>query len=137
MHDALLVRGLERVGDLPRDRQRLVERDGATRDALRQVLALDELHHQSDGAAGVLEPVDAGDVRVIERREHFRFTLEARQPLAVAGDVGGQHLDGDFAFQLRIARAIHRAHSSFAEQRDDVVGAEARPGRDVQWRARL
>ena len=26
MDDALLVRGFERVGDLPRDRQRLVER---------------------------------------------------------------------------------------------------------------
>ena len=34
MDDALLVRRLERLGDLPRDRQRLVERDRAARDAI-------------------------------------------------------------------------------------------------------
>ena len=34
--DALLVRGLERVGDLPRDRQGVLERNRAARNALRQ-----------------------------------------------------------------------------------------------------
>ena len=45
--DALLVRGLERLGDLARDRQRLVERQSAPR-SIRcgQVLALDQLHHE-------------------------------------------------------------------------------------------
>ena len=38
MDDALLVRRFEGVGDLLRDRQRLIERDGSARDALRQVL---------------------------------------------------------------------------------------------------
>ena len=51
MDDALLVRGLERVGDLPRDRQRLVHRNGTARDARGEVLALDELHDErADGA---------------------------------------------------------------------------------------
>ena len=34
MDDALLVRGLERVGNLPRDRQRSSSGIGAARDAL-------------------------------------------------------------------------------------------------------
>ena len=34
MDDALLVRGFERLGDLPRDRQRFVERQRPARDAL-------------------------------------------------------------------------------------------------------
>ena len=34
MDDALLVRGFERLGDLPRDRQRLGERKRALRDAI-------------------------------------------------------------------------------------------------------
>ena len=46
MNDPLLVRRFERLGDLLRDRQRLVERDRAARDPLREVLALDELHHE-------------------------------------------------------------------------------------------
>jgi hypothetical protein len=46
MDDALLMRGFERLRDLLRDRQRLVEWNRATRDALRQILAFDEFHHQ-------------------------------------------------------------------------------------------
>ena len=48
MDDALLVRGLERLGDLPRDRQCLVERDRTTGDAFGQVVALHEFHHERD-----------------------------------------------------------------------------------------
>ena len=54
--DALLVRGLERLGDLPRDRQRLGERHRAARDVRREVLALDELHHERANAVRFLEP---------------------------------------------------------------------------------
>ena len=46
MDDALLVRGFERVGNLPRDRQRFVERNGAAGDSLRQILALDQFHDE-------------------------------------------------------------------------------------------
>ena len=46
MNDPLLVRGFERVRDLLRDRQGFVDRDRAARDPLREVLALDELHHE-------------------------------------------------------------------------------------------
>ena len=44
--DPLLVRGFERLGDLLRDGQRVVERHGSARDALRQIVAFDELHHE-------------------------------------------------------------------------------------------
>ena len=42
--DALLVRLLERLGDLPRDRERLVDRDRPALQPLGEVLAGDELH---------------------------------------------------------------------------------------------
>ena len=51
MDDALLVRGFERLGDLPRDRQRVGERHRALRDALREGLALDQFHHERVDAA--------------------------------------------------------------------------------------
>ena len=56
MDDALLVRGFERLGDLRRDRQRLIERDRATRDALREILALDEFHHEGGHAPASSRP---------------------------------------------------------------------------------
>ena len=58
MDDTLLVRGFERVGNLPGDGQRLVERDGPARDPLRQVLALDQFH---DEGVHVRRPDPAGD----------------------------------------------------------------------------
>lgn len=42
----MLARGFERVGDLLRDGQRLVEGDRATRDALRAIVAFHEFHYQ-------------------------------------------------------------------------------------------
>ena len=52
--------------------------DRAACDALGEVLALDELHHQRRHAAALLEPVDRGDVRMVQRRQRPRL---AREPL--------------------------------------------------------
>ena len=93
MDDALLVCGFECLGDLLRDWQRFINRDRAARNALRQVLALDEFHHQRREVGCLLESVDRGDVGMVEGREDFRFALKARQAIGIAGDRGGQHLD--------------------------------------------
>ena len=92
MDDALLVRGFERVGDLPRDRQRLVERGSGPGDAIReQGLALDQLHHQR-APRRFLEAVDLRDVRMIERGEQARLALEARQALGIVATASGRTL---------------------------------------------
>ena len=81
--DALLVRGFEGLGDLLRDRQRLIERDWPARDALGKIFALDELHDESRAAVGVFESVDGADVRVIQGRQNFSFALKAGQPIGI------------------------------------------------------
>ena len=98
--DALLVRGLERVGNLPRDRQRLGDRRGrvhaagsaATRDPLRERLALDQLEDQAAHAVRLFDAVDRADVRMIQRGEHPRLALEAREPIRVGRERGGRTL---------------------------------------------
>ena len=62
MDDALLVRRFERVGDLPRDRQRLVERDRSAARSAPRASALDQLHHERAHAAGLFEAVNVRDV---------------------------------------------------------------------------
>ena len=59
MDDALLVRGFERLGDLPRDRQRLVERNRPPRDAVGERRSLDELHHERGGRRPSLQAMNA------------------------------------------------------------------------------
>ena len=46
MDDPLLVRRFERLGDLRRHLQRLVDRNGPPRDTVGKCRAFDELHHQ-------------------------------------------------------------------------------------------
>ena len=128
MDDALLMRRLERLRDLLRDRQRLVEWNRATRDALRQIVALDEFHHEGGDARTFFEPVDGGNVRMIQRREDFGLALKARQSVGISGKRGRQDLDGDLTFQLRVRRPIHLAHTAFADRRGDFVDAERVPG---------
>ena len=66
MDDAVLVRRFESLRDLFRDRQCLVERNRAARNPMREVLALDELHHQRTHTSALFQAVDMGDVRVIQ-----------------------------------------------------------------------
>jgi hypothetical protein len=66
MNDPLLVRGLERVCDLPRDRQRFLQRNRSLRDAVGQRRPLDQFQYECLGAVRVLEPVDRCDVRMVQ-----------------------------------------------------------------------
>lgn len=56
---------------------------GALGDPVGERGTLDQLHHERGDPATVLEAVDAGDVRVVERREDFRFALEADEPILI------------------------------------------------------
>ncbi len=122
MDDADFVRSTEAFGDLPSDGKRLVDRKRAAGNAVGQRLALDEFHHQG----AILDSVDLRDVRVVERSEHLRLALEARQALRVGSKEVGQDLDRDLAVQARVARSIHLTHAARAQRADDFVGADPR-----------
>ena len=136
MDDSLLVSRRERLGDLPCNRQRLVERDRSARDAIGQRRAVHVLEHQRRRGAGLLHAVDRGDVRMIEGGQDLRFALEARQAFGVVRHLGQQHLDGDLAFQARVGCPIHGPHAAFAEQGGDLVGPDAGARRDCHVHAR-
>ncbi len=61
---------------------------------------------------------------MIQRRQHPRLALEAREPLWIAREVTRENLDRDLAFQRRIARAIDFAHPARAEQAVHVIRAD-------------
>ena len=133
MNDPLLVRRFEGLRDLPGDGQGVVEWDRTLRDAIRERGPFDELHHERLHAVGFFEAVDGRDVRMVQRREHFRFALESGEPLSVAGHRRRQDLQGDLAFQLRVGGAVDLAHSAYADLGGDLIGTEARAGSEGQW----
>ena len=133
MDDAQLVRGFQGLRDLLRDRQRVGQRDGPMRDALRERLPLDQFEHQRMRGAAVFEPIDRGDARMIERGEHLRFPAKSRQPVGIGDDGGRQNLQRDVAIEPGVASAIHLAHAAGAEKTNDVVGTEAGAGGQCHW----
>ena len=58
-----LVRGLERIGDLPRDGERLGDRQRSALEAIGQRRSFDQLEDQRGDAVGFFEAVDRADVR--------------------------------------------------------------------------
>ncbi len=93
--DPALVRGLERLGDLARDRKRFLERDRPARDPRVQALAFDELHDEDVTPVHGLEGVDRRDAGVIQRGERLRLALETRDAVPVLEELLGQDLDRD------------------------------------------
>ena len=81
------------------------------------------------------EAVNRGDVGVIQRGEHFRFALKAREPIGVSRDGRRQSLDRNLALQLRVRRAVDLAHAAGADGGDHFIGTETRAGSEGQgWR---
>ena len=129
------MRRFERVRDLFRDRERVVDRDRSAGDALRQVLALDQFHHQRSYVVSALsrtlfEPVDGGDVRMIQRGKRLRFTRESRQAVRIVRKRLRQDLDRHVAIQPGIARPVDLPHPPFADRRGDFV--DTKPGIGVK-----
>ena len=80
----------------------------------------------------VLDAVDRGDVRMIQRREQARLALEAREPLGIGGERRRQDLDRDVAAEPGVARAVDLAHAARAERCHHLVDAEPRTGGERQ-----
>ena len=135
MDDALLVRGVERFGDLTRGLQCVLDWKGTGLQPICQRGALDELEDQALEPLGVFHPVDGGDVLVVERRQKFGFALEPGQTLGISQERFREDLDGDIALQSGIACPIDLSHAARSDERDDFVGPETRPDgqRHVLW----
>ena len=123
--DALLVGRFERLGELQEQRKRFVERKRPSGQALRQRLALDELHDEDLLTFELLEPVERGDTGVVERGEKLGLTLEPRQALSILSESLKQHFDGYVAPKLFVPSPIDLPHPALSEQIDDFEGADS------------
>ena len=118
----------ERFRDLLGDGQRFFDRYGSIAfHALCSVSLGNQFHDQGMRGAGLFEAVDRGNVGMIQRRQHFRFALKTRDPLAIMRHCFRQDFDGHVAPELGVLRLIHLAHAARANLRADFVGANLRP----------
>ena len=132
--DPLLVRRFEGLGDLLRDRPRLVYRDRTLPDSIGQRRPLDQFQDQRGYAAGLFQPVDAADVWVIQRRERSRFPLESSDPLRISEEGVRKDLDRHIATKLRVVRSVDLTHAAGPEGGEDLVRADT--GADLKEHVR-
>jgi hypothetical protein len=149
MDDALVVRGLERVDDLARDRERVVHVDRSAETSrsiswntnpevpaalfLRggvalqpgvQRLSVDELEHQEFRRSRIFEAVNRRDTGMVERCEQLGLALEERDAFGISDEQLRQDLDRNVTTELRVARLVDLADPARSERREDLVSAE-------------
>ncbi len=137
MDDPLLVRGGQALGDLLRVFDRFSGGEPPGGELRSQGFPFEKL--LDDVGSPLVRPdvVDGGDVGVIEKSRGFRLLLEPAQAIGVLRERRGQDLDRDLSAEARVLRTVHLAHSAGADRTEDLVGAQARAGRERHAAARL
>ena len=125
MRDSLTVRLIERVGDLNRVLECLIERKCTFLQSRRERLPLQVLHDEVVDAILLADIVECADVWMIQRRDGTSFPLESLAQIRIGRDMRGQNLDRDCAIEARVARFVDFAHPAGPEWRLDFVRAEA------------
>src|SRR5262249_21277926 len=115
MDDAQLLRAAQGLRGLREDRLRLIERDATFAiEAVHEVLAVEELHHDVRQVVvdAVIEDVD--DVRALKVKRGLGLELEADAPF-FGGALRIHELDGDVAIEVEVSRDPDRAHAARGE----------------------
>jgi len=129
MEDAGRVGALERARDVACDDHEVPHRELAFTAArcgedLVEPFAWHELHREVRHTPIATGLDDVDDVVVAQLRDGACLTFETRTRLGVRGDLGPEQLERDLAAERALLREVHRAHSAFAEARDQPVVRE-------------
>ena len=124
MHHAAAVRFVECVGDLHAVLQSLIERQGTLFKTLGEGFAFDAFHDEIGDAILMTDVMQHANMRMIQARNGFRFTLETLVANRIGGKLRGKNLDGDGTFEARIAGAIDFTHTAGTERPDNFIGAK-------------
>ena len=117
--------GFEGLRDLASDVEPFPKGQRSPGEPLGQGLARHQLHDETRGAARVLQPIEGGDTRMVQRGEHAGLAVEPRQPIRVAFEPFGEDLDRHVAAEAGIAGSIDLAHPSLAEEGNHLEDADA------------
>src|SRR5262245_47075734 len=130
MDDALFMPGTKRFRDLTGDSQGLVQRDWPSCEMIRESCALDEFEHQCANPVGLLNPVDARDVRMVEGREEFGLALESDDAIPVRRNRVREGLQRNVTLEAGVPRPIDLPHPAFAEEGNHFERTEPAAGNE-------
>ena len=120
VHDALVVRVLQRLADLRHDGQSFLRRHPPAPEQLPQGQAIHELHQQIIAPLHLAKIIHRDNLRVIEPGQGARLALEPLGELGITLLFRRQELQRHQPIQPRLARLINRAHAAATEKANDL-----------------
>jgi hypothetical protein len=121
VNDSAAVRCIQGAGDLSREVEDPVRRQGSVFDEAADGQTLETFHCDERVTVVFAELVNRTDVRVLKRRGQARLALEPGEPVLRASHVGPEKLDGDFPSQTQVFGAINDSHTTFPERIEETV----------------
>ena len=123
--EALRVRGVERVGDLRRDRHGPLRRQRAlaTQERL-EVGPVHVPHRDEEPALGLAGLVDRDDVRVVEARGEPGFLQHPLAEPVVVRQALAQQLQRDRTLEPRVVRPVDLTHPATSGEGADLVAGD-------------
>ena len=126
MNDSFFVCCSQPMCDLQGIVQSLAHRDRPAPQPLPQRLSLQQLGHYIRRAFTCSNVEDRQNIGMIQRSGCQGLLLKTAQPVGVQRKRLRQHLDRNFTLETGVAGAIHLAHASRAQRRDNFIGTESR-----------
>ncbi len=133
MNHALRVRLAERVQRFEHDFRGRSEAERAGAQAGRERLARHQFHHDVILPVLLAHVVNGGNAGMIEPRQRQTLLPEVPPRLGAGQHAGGQHLDGNLAFQPLVVGAVNHAHSARAYRFENRVPAKAASCRQIAF----
>ena len=124
MHDSLTVRSVQGVGHLNRNPQGIVERQRTSFEAVGKRSPLEILHDEIVDVTLLPHIEYRADMRMTQTGHRLCFPLESGLQFGLIGETPRKNLDRDGAVQAFVPGAIHLAHSTGANRRDDFIRAQ-------------
>ena len=121
VHDLFGMRRGEAVRDFDRVLDGLVHRQRSAGHPRPERLAVQELGHRIPEATLRADVVERQDVRVAERGDGLRLLREQHQPRGIGSECLEEDLDGHFALQPLVARAVDHARSARPDLLENLI----------------
>src|SRR6516165_11937853 len=124
MDDPHAVSRGERVSDLNRALECLIERERTFLQSELERLALEILHDQERRPVLLADVIQRADVGMIELRDRAGLAVESLAELRIGSQRGGEHFDRNDPIETGVARAVDLTHAASTKRCDDFVRAE-------------
>ncbi len=112
MHDPSRVRRIQRIRNLDRQLQPLIQRQRRAGNSLLQRLTIQKLHGDERAPIRLANFIDGADIRMVQRRSSLRLALKSSERLAIARQFIGKEFQSHKAVQRGVLSLKHHTHSA-------------------------